>query len=90
MNAENKQSDMPEIKVPLDEWTESVIDRALAKHVAKCPWQDRVVAVETKASALDTKVGKLELSMAKLVAFMAGAATIGGGTGAIVGRLIHG
>ena len=67
-------SEGPQIKVPLEEWTEDVIDRALAKHAASCPLRPRVE--------------RLELKLASLIAFMVGSGMFGGAFGALMVKLI--
>ncbi len=66
----------PDVNVPLDEWTETVIDRALAKHIAACPMPERV--------------RKLEIRFAALLGWMTGAGVVGGAAGAMIAKALLG
>jgi len=60
--------------VPLPEWAEGLIDLALERHMNQCPVKDRVE--------------KLEIRLASLIAFMVGSGLLGGGVGALIGKLL--
>ncbi len=51
------------IKIPLEDWAENLIDRALEKHVNKCPFFAFREGHEKFSSALDKRIGILELQI---------------------------
>ncbi|HOD84659.1 MAG TPA: hypothetical protein PKG77_24850 [Phycisphaerae bacterium] len=63
-----------EITMPLEQWTETVIDRALAKHAETCPVADRVRV--------------LEIRVAALIGYMVGSGVVGGAAGAVIAKLM--
>lgn len=65
------------IDVPMPEWADGLIRRALAEHINNCPVAPRVQ--------------RMEIKFAALVGYMVGSGFIGGMAGAaIVGKLMGG
>lgn len=60
--------------MPLDEWVETIIDRALEKHQNKCP--------------LGPRVRVLEIRLAALIGYMVGSGIVGGAAGAGIAKLL--
>lgn len=69
-------SEQPKMEVPLDEWSNALIDAALLRHAAKCPLADRVSKIETR--------------MASLIGFMIGSGLLGGAVGSIISHMAGG
>ena len=63
-----------DITIPLEEWAEHLIDRALAKHRDQCPLYGRV--------------RKLEIRFALLIGYMVGSGLVGGIVGALLSRIV--
>lgn len=81
-----------EIRVPITEYTkqvaklaaEEVAEKILARHKRECPIGEIAIVVERHG----TRIRKGEISFARLVGFLIGSASLGGGAGALVARLL--
>ncbi len=71
----NASAKTPEIQVPLDEWAENLLDRALSKHMENCPLAGRVRI--------------LEIRFAALVGYMVGSGVVGGLASAAIMKIFN-
>ena len=80
---------MPEVTLPLNEFTKSVAREAahevmrdaIQSHVAGCPGVNTIPTLTQRVEAVENK-------MSKLIGFMIGSGVLGGSLGALLAKLL--